>query len=362
MTFSPIGSDVPLRRVRAFALALALATSTLAGASVARAQDAEDNGPSPADKAAAETLFKEGRALLKAKKHAEAARKFEESMRLDPQPGTQVNLALAYERLGKHASAWINYTEVATKAERAGQDKRAQVARKRAALLEPKLPKLTIEVDASIPDMVIERGSTAVGDAQWGVAVPVDPGTIIIRARAEGYETWTKEITIPDAPEVTTVQVPALEKLPEPPAPEPDPDPKPVPVPFAEPRLVPVVEEDPGAGQRVAGYVVGGFGLASLAVGAVMGGLAIERKGASLDFCPNDDNQCFDEGVSIRQDALTYAHVSTATLVVGGALSVAGLVVLLTAPDGETKEEGVEARLSPMLAPTAGGMWLEGRF
>lgn len=367
MTSSPTGSSALLHRAgRALAVALAVVTSPASCVSIASAQSAEDEGPSPADKAAAETLFKEGRTLLKAKKFAEAAEKFSESMRLDPQPGTQVNLALAYEKLGKHASAWINYTEVATKAERAGQVKRARVARKRAALLEPKLPRLTIEVASPVPAMVVERGRTEVGDPQWGMAVPVDPGALVITARAEGYATWTKEITIPDAPETTTVAVPALEKLPPPPDPQPDPTPAPAPVPFSEPKLVAVPDEDPGEGQRVAGYVVGGFGLASLAVGAVMGGLAIERQGASLDFCPNDDNQCFAEGVSIRQDALTFAHVSTATLIVGGALSVAGLVVLLTAPSGggdaEAGDEGVEARLAPMLAPTAGGLWLEGRF
>lgn len=348
-------------------MVLALTAGPLAPSPVAWAQDEEEAGPTPADKAAAETLFKQGRVLLGAKKFAEAAQKFTESMRLDPQPGTQVNLALAYEKLGQHASAWINYTEVATKAERAGQSKRARVARRRAALIEPKLPRLAIEVSSPIPELVIERDETEVGDPQWGVAVPVDPGTLVITARAEGYETWTKEVTIRDAPETTTIEIPPLEKLPEPePDPDPEPDPAPLPVPMAEPRLVAIPDQDPGAGQRVAGYVVGGFGIASLAVGSVMGGLAIERQGASLDFCPNDDNQCFDEGVSIRQDALTFAHVSTATLIAGGALSVAGLVVLLTAPspdgDAEAGDETVEARLSPMIAPTAGGLWLEGRF
>jgi len=361
MTSLPSGSDSALFRPwRAFALGTLLACSAASPVAIAQI-DADGQGPSPADKAAAETLFKEGRALIKNKDYEGAVAKFSESMRLDPQPGTQVNLALAYERLGKHASAWINYIEVATKAERAGQTKRAAVARKRADALEPKLPRLTIDITNEVPGLVITRGPTEIGSAQWGVAVPVDPGPLVITARADGYVTWTKELTITDAPETTQLEIPDLDEEPE----APPPDPEPPVVPMAEPRLVAVPNEDPGAQQRIAGYVVGGFGVASLAVGAIMGGLAIERKSASLDFCPTDDNRCFDEGVSIRRDALTFAHVSTATLIVGGALVAVGLVVVLTAPDADDQdpaEDGVDASLAPIVSPGMAGLMVGGRF
>src|SRR5215212_4797523 len=101
--------------------------------------------------AAARALFGEGRKLAAQGKYREACPKFEESLRLDPGMGTQFNLADCLEHTGRTATAWAQFLDVAAAARAAAQSERERVARERAAALEPKLSRLTIEVKAADP-------------------------------------------------------------------------------------------------------------------------------------------------------------------------------------------------------------------
>src|SRR5688572_11377058 len=72
--------------------------------------------PAPAradNRAVAESEFLRGRQLMSEKKVAEACDAFARSQHLDPQFGTQFNLAQCWEQLGKVASAWAAYRELA---------------------------------------------------------------------------------------------------------------------------------------------------------------------------------------------------------------------------------------------------------
>src|SRR3954467_7016553 len=62
-----------------------------------------------ADKAAAQSLFDQGRSLMTKGQYAQACPKLAESQRLDPGLGTQFNLADCYEHLGQTASAWAGF-------------------------------------------------------------------------------------------------------------------------------------------------------------------------------------------------------------------------------------------------------------
>jgi hypothetical protein len=103
---------MPVRRA-ALGAALALVAVLMSGDASADV--------SPADSAAARSLFDEARALLQAGKAAEACPKLEESQRLDPGMGTMFNLAECYERVGKTASAWTMFLQVASRARAASQ-------------------------------------------------------------------------------------------------------------------------------------------------------------------------------------------------------------------------------------------------
>ncbi len=124
-----------------------------------------------ADTAAAQALFDAAKQLMAQGKYADACPRLEESQRLDPGIGTQFNLAACYEQLGRTASAWSMFLEVAGASKAAGQLEREKVARQRAAALEPRLIRLTITAPGRLPGRPPgearrrPRGARAVGHA-----------------------------------------------------------------------------------------------------------------------------------------------------------------------------------------------------
>src|ERR1041384_3277172 len=89
------------------------------------------------DEASARVLFVEARRLAAAGDYAGACPKFEDSFRLNPGIGTNFNLADCLDHAGRIASAWARSLDVAAATKLAGQPEREQVARQRAAALEP---------------------------------------------------------------------------------------------------------------------------------------------------------------------------------------------------------------------------------
>src|SRR4051812_48456348 len=83
----------------------------------------------PADKAAAESLFASALALLSEKKFSEACPKLEESQRLDPASGTLLNLAWCHEMEGKTATAWAEYKKLLALADAEGRVDRSTEAK-----------------------------------------------------------------------------------------------------------------------------------------------------------------------------------------------------------------------------------------
>jgi hypothetical protein len=163
------------------------------------------------DEAGARSLFGEGRKLADAGHYSEACSKFEESLRLDPGVGTSFNLADCQEHLGRTASAWTRFLEVAAATRRDGQVTRARVAQARADALEPRLARMVLAVSSPAPGLVVERDGLVVDAAGWETPVPVDPGPHVVEARAPGRRTWSQRTTVPDAPATLVIAVPALE-------------------------------------------------------------------------------------------------------------------------------------------------------
>lgn len=288
--------------------------------------------PSASDKATAQTLFDDALKLLAAKDYEPACKKLEESNRLDPAMGTKYRLGECYEHLGRTASAWATFREVADEAKAAGQGDRERRARERANKLEPKLAKLTITAKGK--GLEVKRDGAVIGEGQLGTAVPIDPGSHTIEASAPGKQPWTSTVEI--APGASsTVAVPRLEdaKVDEKPdAPEPGPDP------------------EPSAWQKPAGIAALGVGVISLGVST---GFILSARSAMTESEPHCvGNACSAEGVELRDRALARGNVSTAFFVLGLVGLASGTVLYLTAPSDTAPRVGVGP----------GFVTMEGRF
>lgn len=288
------------------------------------------------DPAAAQALFDQARSLMKSKRFDEACPKLAESQRLDPGIGTQFRLADCYEQQGKVASAWVGFLDVASLAAASNQGEREKAARQRAAKLEPRLPRLTIDVPAATRTMglALKRDGMSVGDAQWGAAVPVDPGDHVVVASAPGRRDYSATVSLHEGASAT-VSVPSLQELPAAvSAPQPAPASAPAPVAMPAPRpqpqplapIPPAPSPSTGPGALVIG--LGALGVVGVGVGTVFGIMASSKYDESKGNCTKTDvNLCSAQGVDQRNTAFTYGNVATAGFVVGG-LALAGAATL----------------------------------
>jgi hypothetical protein len=323
------------RIVRRLALRSSFALSV--ALSIASAPRAARADASLADKAAAQTLFDEGRKLMTAGKFSEACPKLAESQRLDPGVGTQFHLADCYEHLGQTASAWAGFLDAAAGAKSMGQADREKVAKERAAALAPRLSKLTITSAQLAPGLEIKRDGTVVGRALWGTAIPVDPGPHSIEALAPGKKPWQTTVKVEGEKAEAVVTIPALEDA------LPDATP-------AAPMQASADTSSVGKNRRTLGLVVGGVGVAGLAVGTVFALQAKSKYDDSLANCPLAKNVCNTTGVDQRDQARTSGTIATIAMGAGAVAVAAGAFLFFTAPSDRAAEK---ARV--WVAPTFGG-------
>jgi len=283
--------------------------------------------PSAADKALAQSLFKDGRTLLNAGKTAEACAKFQESDKLDPEIGTHLNLALCHETLGKTASAWVEFGEVADQADRIHDDERSKFAHQHVQDLEKKIARVRLHVDHPAPGMSVKIDAQTIAQGGWSAAVPLDPGAHDVRAEAPGKQAFSQRI---DVPQTTDVTIPEL----------------------AAPSAPLAVEKKSSSSLRTVGFITAGAGIAGIAVGSIFGVLTISQNGTANDNCPMD--RCTQKGVDAGNAASTFATVSTIAFIAGGALLAGGTVLILV---GKPKSKS-GVRVMPLF----GGLGLAGSF
>jgi tetratricopeptide (TPR) repeat protein len=315
------------------------------------------------NKQKAEALFKQGKKLMGESRYADACNAFEESYKLDPGIGAQLNVAKCYEEWGKLARAFTAY-QLAEKLSKDENDARTPKIHAIVEQLDSQVPRLNVKLPKDAP-----KGLVVTIDAKplttFGESFVIDPGPHTIEY---GIGDQKKQKIVPmdrgaDS-EITLEITKGMYAAAKPGGGgkgagegEGD-DKKPPPKVASKPA--------PGRNMRIGGIALGGAGVLAIGVSSVMTLSARSKYNDALDkYCGGMTNGCDAMGLDITHDARHSANVATVVFLVGTAAVGGGVALYLLAPKGAAKSEesDAEARyLVPTITPDGAGIVYGGRY
>lgn len=304
----------------------------------------------------ADALFRQGKKHMADKRYADACEAFENSQKLDPGIGTQLNIAKCYEDWGKLGRAYVAYQSAERMAKDAN-DERAPKIRELLEALRPSVPHLTVRVPDDAPrDLEVTLDSRKID--QFNESFVVDPGPHTVQWWVKGSEKKTKIVPIDRGGDSEiTLDIPT-----------------------------PIGESDTGAGtpldtkrepetsapgrmQRTLGIALGGTGLVAIGMSSYLTLTARSDYNDALDtHCGGMKDACDMTGLEITRDARSTANKATIVFFVGAALVGGGAALYFLAPDGpatpaESRPAGAQSLyLTPALSPDSIGVVLGGRL
>ncbi len=278
----------------------------------------------------ANVYFWEGRRAAEAGDLATACDRFARSLALDRSPGTLLNLANCEESRGNVASAWLRYSDAVARMK--PDDRRLSLASDRIALLEPRLPRLTLRAPEPRPaGMRVSLDGDPLGEDAFGADRPLDPGTHHVRVSAKGRALRdilvvlgageSKSLAVEPGPllpsrsagPVAVSRSPGALSASSPGA-------------LSAPRLASMPR------QRIAGFSLLGLGGAGVVLGAIAGGMVLVEKGIFDQHC-SAQGACRDQaGLDAAHRGVTWATTSNVAFAAGAVVAAVGLVVALTSP------------------------------
>jgi tetratricopeptide (TPR) repeat protein len=283
------------------------------------------------DGAAAEVLFREGRKAQEANDYQEACQKFGESQKLDPAPGTVMNLATCEEKLGKMASAWQHWREALDTLPPG--DARTAFAKGRVRELENRLPRLTVVLTSGEAEGArVFRDDVELGRASLGAALPIDPGPHVVTVLCSGHRPESSVFSIEESEQ---------RKL--------DVHPGPVELDSASGAEI-------RARSRNLGWVLGGVGVLGLGTAVLTSVLLANAKSLVEADCPN--KMCrTSAGVEAAGSGETLLVVNGAAWIVGGlGLGVGAYLILTNGTPSSTNG------LMPTVGPNGAAVSYRGTF
>ncbi|HEY2511427.1 MAG TPA: hypothetical protein VGI39_11250 [Polyangiaceae bacterium] len=318
-------SPVSLRR----SLALAVLCTVAVAAPEARAQSA-------ADKATARDLGIEGQAALDKKDYATAEDRFRRADALYHAPTLLLGYARAEAGLGRVVNASEAYNRIAREGVAPGAPApfvaAVEAAKAEVGAVQARIASVTITVKGpESPTVTLDEQPVPV--AALGIKRAVDPGAHVVKASADGWQPAETKFTVADAASanasLTLLKAPTSAIV----AASPSPAQGGVSASTAPPAA------DTGTGgtwstQRTLGIVGIAAGGVGLVVGAVTGIVAIGKHSTLNDECKG--GTCPASASGDLDSYHTMGAISTAGLIAGGVLAVAGVTLFFTAPHAST--------------------------
>jgi PEGA domain len=314
--------------------------------------------PSAADKETSRNLYAEGVRLLDAHDYAGAESACRGAHAIVRVPTASRCLGRALEGLGRLVEARDVFLEAVHYPAVSGEpavftDARIEASAEAEALAS-RIPSVVIVVAGSPDTTRLHATIDGAAIASDTVRLPrkVDPGRHVIVVSAPGFQEARAEVTVPEGQEervaIDLQRAGGDETSTTPSSPT-----------AGTGHAVESPTAAESGGRKLLAFVVGGVGIAGLAVGSVVGLMAGSKWSSAKTDCgsgcgPNDPAQ------QEKSDAATMGNVSTVGFVAGGALVVAGLVLYMTAPSGSTGSAGL--RVVPSASAGGGGISLRGAF
>ncbi len=315
------------------------------------------------NKQKADELFTKAKRLQAEKKYADACPKFEESYRLDPGIGGELNIAKCFEEWGKLGRAYRAYLEAERQAKAANDPREAKI-HDLVTQLESQVPRLMIHIpaDAETEGLRITIDGVEVDKVQLADPQLVDPGPKLVEYQLPKGPKKTKtvpverggtsEITLdlPKGSPRTTSEV--VEK----------------PHHHDGKHPVATATETPGRSQRIAGIVIGSVGIVAIGVST---GLTLSARSKYKDAlskdCNNMTNDCDSQGLTDTHDARSEANIATIVFSAGLAAVAGGVIVYLLAPHAaatphESRDDDESWYLAPTVSPNGGGLVFGGHL
>lgn len=294
--------------IRRFAACLLASTAFSSSSSHALAQEK--------DEVHATKLFEEGRRLARDGHCAEAIPILRESVRQAEGIGAHLNLGHCQQTLGKTATAYRHFKRAQELAESRG-DARKTEASERASALAGSLSTLTVRgADALEQGLELRLDDERLDAARWGRPIFVDPGTHAIEVVSSRRGRSVLSVVVRGEGDRASVLVPPWSEV-------------------NGDRARAGSGSESSGHQRTVGYVVGGVGVAGVAVGTIFGILSLSKHQSVLDRCPTYptcDASARPAVEDSNSSASAMGNVATVGFIAGAALLVTGIALLVTTP------------------------------
>jgi serine/threonine protein kinase len=316
-----------------------------------------DQGKTPA------VLFAEALKLRDAGNYVEACPLLEQVHTLDPTERNLFALADCHEHEGKPATAlWYfrAYIETyGTLAPNASEKHiwRVDSSKERIDALAVQVPKLKLVWRGEIPSNAKVTVNEVDALGQLNTEWPLDPGEHWVVVERGGHADAPRAVMLESGKPVVEVDLtqPIIEPESEVGNNQAMEPPVIVPETLAKRLPISVAQDNP---QRAIGGIAIGAGGVALAIGSVLGGLALVEKSTENRECIAIDTgeSCTQAGIAAQNNGRGFAHAAAFPLLVGAALMVTGIVLVLPV-------KKANAQLRTRVYVNGGGMvTLQGAF